>query len=124
MTGGAPLALALCWAAVLTVPWGIAESRSGLLNPAIVGQGALVAVLSAVLPYSLELAALRHLPSRTVGLLRGLEPAAAGFAGTLVLHEALDARRWVALVCVGMAGAAISCRCPRPTDAPRTVSVA
>jgi threonine/homoserine efflux transporter RhtA len=114
MTGGAPLALALCWAALLTVPWGIVESGSGLLNPATVGQGALVAVLSAVLPYSLELAALRHLPPRTVGILQGLEPAAAGFAGILVLHEVLDARQWVALVCVGMAGAGTVTSCGRP----------
>lgn len=105
MSGGSPLALALGWAALLTVPWGIAEGGVALLDPAILGQGALVALLSAVLPYSLELVALRQLPPRTVGVLQSLEPATAGLAGALVLHEVLDAWQWVALLCVGVAGA-------------------
>ncbi|WP_063628815.1 EamA family transporter [Amycolatopsis taiwanensis] len=103
--GGSPLALALCWAALLAVPLGIAESGPALLNPAIVGQGALVAVLSAVLPYSLELAALRRMSPRTVGILQSLEPAIAGLAGTLILHEVLNPWQWMALACVGVASA-------------------
>lgn len=64
-----------------------------------------VAVLSAVLPYSLELAALRRLPTRTVGVLAGLEPASAGLAGVLVLGERLSGVQWLALACVGAASA-------------------
>ncbi|WP_030994064.1 EamA family transporter, partial [Streptomyces sp. NRRL F-6677] len=64
-----------------------------------------MAVLSAVVPYSLELAALRRLPARTVGVPAGLEPASAGLAGVLVLDENLGAVQWAGLVCVGVAGA-------------------
>jgi inner membrane transporter RhtA len=64
-----------------------------------------VAILSAVLPYSLELAALRRLPPRTVGVLQSLEPATAGVAGAVILGEHLRALQWVALGCVSLAGA-------------------
>ncbi|NSC25426.1 EamA family transporter [Streptomyces albus subsp. chlorinus] len=104
-TGGGPLALAVTWAAVLTVPLGVADGGTQLLTPPALLTGAVVAVLSAVLPYSLELAALRRLPTRTVGVLTSLEPASAGLAGVLMLGEHLGAVQWVALACVGAAGA-------------------
>ncbi|WP_260215855.1 EamA family transporter [Streptomyces gossypii] len=59
--------------------------------------GLLVALLSAALPYSLELTALRRLPARVVGVLQSLEPAAAGMAGLLLLHERLSTLQWLAV---------------------------
>lgn len=101
----APLAWAVTWAAVLTVPLGIVESGTRLLAPQVLLIGLAVAVLAAVLPYSLELAALRRLPPRTVGVLQSLEPAAAGLAGTLILAEHLNLIQWLALACVAAASA-------------------
>ncbi|GAA4425820.1 DMT family transporter [Georgenia halophila] len=103
--GTAPLALAVAWAAVLTVPWGVVVNGAALLEPAVLGTGAVVAVLSAVLPYSLELVALRRLPPRTVGVMQSLEPAMAGVAGTVVLAEHLRAVQWLGLGCVSLASA-------------------
>ncbi|MGW7069076.1 EamA family transporter [Streptomyces sp. NPDC054855] len=103
--GGGPLALAVTWAAVLTLPLGVADQGSELLAPAILLSATGVAVLSAVIPYSLELAALRRLPVRTVSVLTSLEPASAGLAGVLVLGEDLDVTQWLALGCVGAASA-------------------
>ncbi|MEU0853490.1 EamA family transporter [Streptomyces flaveolus] len=103
--GGGPLALALAWAAVLTVPLGVMTQGTHLLAPQALLTGVVVAVLSAVLPYSLELAALRRLPTRTVGVLASLEPASAGLAGVLVLDEHLRMVQWAALACVGTASA-------------------
>jgi len=102
----APLALALAWAAVLTVPFGVADGDAALLEPRVLLVGAVVAVLSAALPYSLELAALRRLPVRTVGVLQTLEPVAAGVAGMVVLDERLHALQWLAVGCVSAAAAA------------------
>jgi inner membrane transporter RhtA len=62
-------------------------------------------VLSAVLPYSLDLAALRRLPPRTVGVLVSLEPVVGALAGLVLLAEALDARQWIAVGCVTAASA-------------------
>lgn len=103
--GGAPLASALLWAAALAVPFGVVESGTELLEPHVLMSGLAVAVVSAVLPYSLELAALRRLPPRTVGVLQSLEPAAAGIAGITVLGEHLHVAQWLALGCVGAASA-------------------
>ncbi|MFF9899522.1 DMT family transporter [Streptomyces longispororuber] len=112
--GGATLALAVAWAAVLTVPLGVARHGARLFAPDVLAAGAVVAVLSAVLPYSLELAALRRLPTRTVCVLAALEPASAGLAGMLVLDEHLRTTQWAALACVGAASAGAVARRQRP----------
>ncbi|MFG2651454.1 DMT family transporter [Streptomyces sp. NPDC048436] len=104
-SGGGPLALAVTWAALLTLPLGVANQGAELLEPRVLLIGVVVAVVSAVLPYSLELAALRRLPTRTVGVLTSLEPASAGLAGVIILGEHLDLVQWAALACVGAASA-------------------
>ncbi|MFJ8657216.1 EamA family transporter [Streptomyces rochei] len=120
-TGGGALALALAWAAALTVPLGMMQQGTHLLSPRILLTGLVVAVLSAVLPYSLELAALRRLPARTAGVLASLEPASAGLAGVLVLDEHLRTVQWAALACVGTAsaGTVIRREAERPRDPQR-----
>jgi inner membrane transporter RhtA len=62
--------------------------------------GALVGLLSSVIPYSCELVALRSLRPAVFGILMSLEPAAAALAGLVVVHESLSAVQWLALVCV------------------------
>ncbi|MFF1680209.1 EamA family transporter [Streptomyces sp. NPDC058256] len=84
------LALAMVVAAVLFLPLGIIESGSKLLAPTTIALGAAVAVLSSVLPYTLELLALRRLPASTFAILMSLEPAIAATAGFLVLNQALS----------------------------------
>ncbi|MCV2457754.1 EamA family transporter [Streptomyces sp. ICN988] len=87
------------------MPLGVLNQGTHLLAPQVLLTGAVVTVLSAVLPYSLELAALRRLPTRTVGVLASLESASAGLAGVLVLDEHLRVVQWAALACVGAANA-------------------
>ncbi|MFD3932375.1 DMT family transporter [Streptomyces sp. NPDC058614] len=84
------LALAMVVAAVVFLPLGIVESGSKLLAPTTIALGAAVAVLSSVLPYTLELLALRRLPASTFAILMSLEPAIAATAGFLVLNQALS----------------------------------
>jgi threonine/homoserine efflux transporter RhtA len=99
------LALAVTWAAAVSLPFGITASGADLLRPPVLAVGFAVAVLSAVLPYSLDLAALRRLPPRTVGVLQSLEPVVGALAGLVLLAELLDARQWVAIGCVTAASA-------------------
>jgi threonine/homoserine efflux transporter RhtA len=115
------LALAVAWAAVVTLPFGISASGTDLLRPSALAVGLLVAVLSAVLPYSLELAALRRLPPRTVGVLQSLEPVAGALAGLVLLAEVLDARQWAAVACItaASAGAVFTPRRAGGTPCPR-----
>ncbi|MFF4371444.1 DMT family transporter [Streptomyces sp. NPDC001594] len=84
------LALAMAVAAVISLPLGVAQSGSALLAPTTLALGLGVAVLSSVLPYTLELLALRRLPAPTFAILMSLEPAIAATAGFLILHQALS----------------------------------
>jgi inner membrane transporter RhtA len=99
-SGGAGLALAMPVAAMVAMPVGIAETGTRLLSPAVLAIGLAVALLSSVIPYSLELEALRSIPPRVFGVLMSLEPAVGALAGLVVLHEALRPPQWAALCCV------------------------
>ncbi|WP_408056599.1 EamA family transporter [Streptomyces gardneri] len=84
------LALAMAFGAVLSLPLGIAEAGDKLLVPSTVLLGLGVALMSSVLPYTLELLALRRLPAPTFAILMSLEPAIAAAAGFLILSQALS----------------------------------
>jgi inner membrane transporter RhtA len=105
--GGSGLAVAMVAGAALVAPFGIAGAGSELLRPELLGALLAVALASSVLPYSLELEALRRLPARVFGVLMSLEPAVAALAGLAVLGQDLAARDWLAigLVVVASAGA-------------------
>ena len=93
--------------ALLVAPFGIADAGGELLQPELLGAMLAVALASSVLPYSLELEALRRLPKRVFGVLMSLEPAVAALAGFVVLDQDLAARDWIAigLVVIASAGA-------------------
>ncbi len=108
-SGNAGLAMAMAVAAVLLIPVGLADAGTDLLQPEVLAVGAAVALLSSVIPYTLELEALRRLPAGVFGVLMSLEPAMAALAGYVVLNEALSGREIVAiaLVVAASAGAAL-----------------
>jgi inner membrane transporter RhtA len=87
-------------AALLILPLGITEAGGKLLNPTTVALGSSVAVLSSVLPYTLELLALRRLPASTFAILMSLEPALAATAGFLVLGQSLSLTEAAAIALV------------------------
>ncbi|UYB44807.1 EamA family transporter [Streptomyces sp. Je 1-4] len=93
------LALAMTVGALLSLPLGIVSAGSALLNPVTLGLGAAVALMSSVLPYTLELLALRKLPASGFAVMMSLEPAAAATAGFLVLHQALG---WAEVLAIGL----------------------
>jgi inner membrane transporter RhtA len=105
--GGSGLALAMVAGAVVIAPLGIAGGGGNLLHPELLAAGAAVALASSVIPYSLDLEALRLLPARVFGVLMSLEPAVAALAGLVVLGQDLSLREWlaIALVVVASAGA-------------------
>ena len=86
--------------AVALLPVGVAGAGSALLNPRLLLLGAGVGLLSSVIPYSLEMAALRRISTSAFGVLMSLEPAIAALIGWLVLREALELRAIIALVLV------------------------
>ncbi|MEU1270436.1 EamA family transporter [Streptomyces sp. NPDC005799] len=84
------LALAMGVGALLMLPLGIAESGTKLADPVTIALGSAVAIMSSVLPYTLELLALRRLPAPTFAILMSLEPALAATAGFLILGQTLS----------------------------------
>jgi inner membrane transporter RhtA len=92
-------------AALLVLPAGVAVAGSRLLRPELLGPAAGVAALSSIIPYSLELAALRLLPTEVFALLMSLGPALAGLAGWMVLGQRLGAGGLVAMGLVMAANA-------------------
>jgi inner membrane transporter RhtA len=106
--GGDGLALSMVVASVFMLPFGVAEGGSELLEPAVLGVGLAVAILSSAIPYSLELEALRRLPARAFGVLMSLEPAMATLAGFVVLGEVLGLRELAAIGLVVAASAGAS----------------
>ncbi|MET9382249.1 EamA family transporter [Streptomyces sp. NPDC002928] len=104
------LALAMVFAALLSLPAGIAGADSALLEPATLGLGAVVAVLSSVVPYSFELLALRQLAPAVFAVFMSLAPAVAAVAGYLVLGQSLSLPDIgaIALVVTASAGAVVA----------------
>jgi inner membrane transporter RhtA len=94
------LAIAMTIGAVLVAPAGVITAGSALLTPEALWRGAAIAVLSSVLPYSLELIALRRLAAHVFGILLSLEPAVAAVAGLLVLGQRLGAPQLLGMSCV------------------------
>ncbi|MEU7058923.1 EamA family transporter [Streptomyces sp. NPDC046197] len=114
------LALAMAVGAVLFLPLGIAESGARLVNPTTFALGAAVALLSSVLPYTLELLALRRLPAPTFAILMSLEPAIAATAGFLVLGQSLAPTEALAITLViaaSMGAVRAQVRRGKPTQA-------
>jgi inner membrane transporter RhtA len=110
---GAGLALAMAVAALTLLPLGVATSGPRLVrHPQALVAGTGVALLSSVVPYSLEIAALRRMPARVFGVLVSLEPALAALAGWVILREQLSVRSLLAITLVTAAsiGAAQSGR--------------
>lgn len=82
------LAIALVVSTLVVLPFGLTTVGSWDRSSLLAGLG--IAVLSSVLPYSLELLALRFLTARVFGILLSLEPAVAALAGLLVLGQRLS----------------------------------
>jgi inner membrane transporter RhtA len=115
--GATGLAPAMAVGAILIAPWGIVSAGDHLRDPQLVGAAVGVGLLSSALPWSLELEALRRLPTNVFGVAMALEPAVAALTGVIFLNEHLGLRSWAAivLVIVASAGAALEVRrVPKP----------
>ncbi len=109
------LALALVVSTVVVSPFGL--QSVGSWSPTILALGLGIAVLSSVLPYSLELLALRHLPQNVFGILLSIEPAVAALAGFVVLGQLLDPGQLAGLALV-VAASVMVLGSPERPDAP------
>ena len=108
------LAIALAVGTLVAVPAGVVEGGSALGHPSVLAAGLGVALLSSLVPYSLELMALRRLTASRFGLLMCLQPAVATLAGVIVLDESVNTVLVVALLMVVTASVGTTLAARRP----------
>ncbi|MEA2352930.1 MAG: inner rane transporter RhtA [Thermoleophilaceae bacterium] len=116
---GEGLAIAMAVGTLALLPIGIGGAGSALLSLGPLAVGAGVGLLSSAIPYSLELEALRRLPSRVFGILLSLDPAIAALMGFVLLGQGLGPREiaGIALVVAASVGAAATADAPEPAEA-------
>jgi inner membrane transporter RhtA len=98
--GGNATALGMFAAALTVTPTAIPQLHFAEYEGKIWLMALGVAVLSSALPYSLEMIALRRIPSKTFGVLMSLEPAVAALMGFIFLSEELSNMQLLAILCV------------------------
>lgn len=101
------LTIAMCLASAVVLPLGLFTAGGALFHPEPLLKGLGIAILSSVLPYSLELLALRRLSAQVFGILLSLEPAAAALAGLLVLGQRLSPLQLLGMALVVTASIAV-----------------
>ncbi len=114
--GSQATAIGMSIAALVVLPLGVAQAGAALLSPAAFPVGVVVALLSSVAPYSLEMFAMPRIPVRVFGVLMSIEPAIAALMGWLLLHEALSTRQGLAIAAIMAAslGVALTIRAEHP----------
>lgn len=102
-TGQEGLALALVVGGVAMAPVGLATAPEAFLDPRVLAFGVTVAVLSSIIPYGIDMSALRVLPPELFATLTALTPATAAIAGLAVLGQDLTAATTAGLAIVVVA---------------------
>jgi inner membrane transporter RhtA len=112
------LSVSLIVASAVALPAGVASAGAELLAPDVLLAGLGLALLLPLMPYVLELIALRRLPTALFGVIMSLEPAIAALLGFLILDQALKTSGIVAIamVSIASAGATLSAREPPGTS--------
>jgi inner membrane transporter RhtA len=116
--GSSGLAIAMPLACAIALPFGVATGGTHLVHPSSLAIGAAVGILSSALPWSLEIEAMRRLPTHVFGVLMSLEPAVAALAGLVFLGQHLRGRQIGAIVLVIVASAGAARRAPEPVLPP------
>jgi inner membrane transporter RhtA len=100
----------MLFAALSILPIGFLEGNLHLMTSSILILGLMLAIFSSVLPFSLEMHALRKMPARTFSILMSIEPAVAALIGWLLLDEHLKLEQWLAVACIVIASSGAAWR--------------
>lgn len=112
LSGNTAVAVGMLFATLAVLPFGLADGHLAHLTPRLLGLGCALALLSSALPFTLEMQALKRLPTRVFSILMSIEPAAAALCGWVFLREQLTPGQWLAVVLVmaASAGATLTAR--------------
>ena len=87
--GGIAATMGMTVATLVALPFSLALDGDRMFNTSILPLAFSIALLSSAIPYSLEMIALKRLPTKTFGILMSLEPAMASCVGLILLNELL-----------------------------------
>ncbi len=107
------LTVSLTVAALAATPFGIGQLRGGTRAWEVVAALALGTIIP-VLPYGLDLLAMRRMSTRAFGVVASADPAISSLVGLLVLHQSLSGQKAAGIACVVAAslGATLGRRSP------------
>jgi inner membrane transporter RhtA len=105
LPGASGLVIAMCVAAVVVTAPGVAAGAPTMFRPSLLAAGAGIGLLSSVIPYWLELEALRRIPTSLFGVWMSVQPAIAALIGLAVLAQRLSPAEWAGIGCVVAASA-------------------
>jgi inner membrane transporter RhtA len=105
IAGASGLVVAMAVAAALVTAPGVVAGGRSMFRPRFLGEGTAIGLLSSVVPYWLELEALRRVPARMFGVWMSLQPAVAALVGLLMLGQRLSLAEWLGVCCVVVASA-------------------
>ncbi|MER7751024.1 EamA family transporter [Kitasatospora sp. NPDC097643] len=102
------LAVSMTVGALALAPFGLGQAWDGLTAPGasplvLLASVAGVSLLLPVIPYALEMTALRRMPQRVFSVLVSLEPAVSALVGLVVLGQLLGAAQLAGIGCVVLA---------------------
>lgn len=103
MSGGRVTSIGISIGSMITVPIGLAHAGTAMFAWSTLAVALGVALFSSAIPYSMDMIALKRLPTRTFGILMSLEPAVAALVGLVLLGEGLSLRQVIAIACVMIA---------------------
>ncbi len=115
---GGGLSLATGWAALVTVPFWLADDPGRIFTPRTLALGAVVALLSDVVSYSLQSEALGRLPGSLFSILTSTEPAVGALFGLILLGQRISLLQWAGMLAVTAASIGATSTRPPPADVP------
>jgi threonine/homoserine efflux transporter RhtA/heme A synthase len=101
--GSSGLVIAMCVAAALVTTPGVVTGGTAMFRPSALAVGAVIGLLSSVIPYWLEFEALRRVPARLFGVWMSMQPAVAALIGLVLLGQRLSLPEWAGVGCVVVA---------------------
>jgi inner membrane transporter RhtA len=100
LPGVSGLVIATCVAALAVTAPGLIQGAPRMLRPSFLAAGAGIGLLSSVIPYWLELEALRRIPASLFGVWMSVQPAVAALIGLAILGQHLSPAEWAGIGCV------------------------
>jgi inner membrane transporter RhtA len=123
LPGASGLVIAMCVAALAVTAPGLIAGAAVMFHPSLLAAGVAIGLLSSVIPYWLELEALRRIPTSLFGVWMSVQPAVAALIGLAVLSQRLRPAEWAGIACVVAASAGAGAAAGAPgTAAPASAA--